>query len=279
MKGIILGGATFVGYSVKNEIKNRNENTHFLILDLIRETFNLYKKPNEVYVDLRNLNYRDVFKFQPEFILINLYDLIDQEAVKINQHNNNILIEAINILVDVAIENETKVVIILNKHFYSTPQNKYQSFYNNFTKFIIKYFEIIAKVESIDIRMFLLPNVYGHKEAKRSVVRSVISKTQLQRVLTLEDTAREFLFIDEVVDHLLEDIFDPQIDTVFTEYSAEKSYSLIELYDKVTKITGKETYTSVVNPSYILRKFHIEQSKSKSIMSGLESSLYKYIYK
>lgn len=272
MNGIILGGATFIGHSINKALQEKYQDINITVLDLIRPSYFLYKTPHDKYIDIRDIKGNQINN-SFSFVIINFYDLLDSKTLKISRDKNNLLIHTVNILLDLIITNKAQLILIVNKHFYSEPKTRYQKIYNGVVEFYIQYFNVTSQIEGFQFKLFLLPNIYGRKESKRSIVRTIFSKIISQEDLILEKTERDFIYIDDFIKRLLEDIFNP--DYKIVEYYSEEKHSLQELYKYISEILNAETDRFDISPNYFLKRIDYDETNYIKIPSKIEDNLYK----
>ncbi|MFC0560842.1 hypothetical protein [Halalkalibacter alkalisediminis] len=82
MRVIIPGGASFLGYWVKDEFKEQNKNSISQVIDAPRKGLPLIKKDKDEFIHLNFLKREDLLKFSPSIIVINLYDLLSRVIKK-----------------------------------------------------------------------------------------------------------------------------------------------------------------------------------------------------
>lgn len=283
MKVTILGGASFLGYWIKEGLKHKLNNVSFQIIDAPRKGSHLIKRYNEDFVLLNKVSGNEIIRFSPSIILINLYDLLSYSSLNYSVENNNVLIEAINYLLDISRKLNSKLILFANKNIYtnSTLRKKgkgsYYHTFNIYNSFYIDYIKTYSKVYNLRTNIFLLPNVFGLYEPRESVISSIIRAIFNCDKVKLSGENREFVYVKRIVPEIIRHIL--QVETNETiSFSTEKFTEMLTLYNIISnQINQKSKVEEFDDKVKVERMLLSEEYTLKTIYSNLDIDIKDYI--
>lgn len=273
MKVTILGGASFVGYWVKEGIRKRNPHSRFQIIDAPRADICLIKRYRDIFITQDQLHQTVLLKFSPQIIVINLYDLLSYSSLTFSVENNNLLINSINQLMDVAKEQKCTVLLIQNKNLYSTEtidqkgDNSYYQTYNTYNSFYYEYIKTFSSVYNIPLKVHLLPNVFGLYESPESAVYSITKGILEGKQLELSDGTRDFIYIKQVVPQIINYITKEENISIVSFTSGELT-EIKSLYRIISNYYNRDTelknFNDIVHFNRLIESREVTLERVKS---------------
>jgi|LSQX01.1.fsa_nt_gb hypothetical protein len=269
MKGVIIGGGTFLGYWLKRKIiVNGNERP--IIIDLPRNSINVYVSTKDVFYPLQEINYEEIRDYRPKYVLFNYYDLFDVGSLTLNNTGNNFIMAATNKLLDMAEELSCFIFVLTHINRYPEIENSYQSAFNSLNDLYLQYIELIAKAKRLKTRIFLLPNLFGPREPSLGVIPTILRKVKAGDRLELARTERDFMCVHSVVEYANKLMFNYEEDStneiVYYYLSSGNETSLLEMYNIICSVIGKKTEIYLVNDTYKLTKTQVDGSKIEKLI-------------
>ena len=269
MRGVIVGGATFLGYWIKKRILDSGLSQP-IIVDLPRTNIGVYVSSRDIFYRLQEIDYHAIEEYRPSYILFNYFDLFDMNSLEISQADNNVLMAATNKLLDIAQKQNCCIYVLTHIDRYTTSNDPYRTTFNSLNGLYLQYIELVSKARSLRTKIILLPNVFGPRESKQGVIPTIVGKVRNGEKLILADTTRDFLFVESVIAQAFDTLFDSGSQkynqAVYYAYTSGKQTPLSKMYETVTRVLGKSTEIRFVEEPYKLIRAEIESSKIANVI-------------
>ncbi|MGE6487388.1 hypothetical protein [Paenisporosarcina sp. NPDC076898] len=268
MRGIILGGGTFIGHWMKKKLAIEFGHSP-VIIDYPRENIRIYLSANDMFYSLSEINFKALEDYRPDYIVFNFYDLFDLYSINLSKSSDNILMSVINKLLEIVRKINCRLLILTHVNRYRSINTFYESMFNSLNDTYLKYIEVVAKTMSIDIKIILLPNVFGPRESNQAIISTIFSKILNHEDLQLIETKRDFLFVDSVINRCFNDFFITNDKNIYYSYSSGRRTSLVEMYSLIIRILGKENKKnkiSILKDSIFLEKTDVNSDLIKNIV-------------
>lgn len=267
MRGIIVGGGTFLGYWLKHKIISSSSERP-IIIDLPRNGTRVYVSNKDRFYPLQEVNYQAIKEYNPNYILFNYYDLFDAVSLEINK-SDNIIMDVTNKLLDIAQDLGSQIYVLTHINRYPKTDNSFKASFNNLNDLYLQYIELISKAKGLKTRIFLLPNLFGSREPQNGVIPTIIRKVINQEELQLTQAKRDFMYVDSVVEQISTMLFGGYINGTEILYylltSGEK-ISILKIYEIICMIVGTQTKATLVDESYSVKRADISTSKVQKIV-------------
>lgn len=283
MKVTILGGASFVGYWVKEGIRKRYPHSGFQIIDAPRADICLIKRYRDIFITQDSLYHTDLLEFSPQIIVINLYDLLSYSSLTFSVENNNLLISSINQLMDVAKQNKCTILLIQNKNMYSTEtiiqkgETSYYQTYNTYNSFYYEYIKTFSTVYNIPLKIHLLPNVFGLYESPESAVYSITKGILEGKQLELSDGTRDFIYIRQVIPKIINYISKEENISIVSFTSGELT-EIKNLYRIISNYYNRDTEFKNINDIVLFnRLIESREVTVDRIKSDIKADIIDYL--
>jgi nucleoside-diphosphate-sugar epimerase len=285
MKGIILGGGTFIGYWMKQKI-TMEFGCAPIILDLPRENTRLLLNENDKFYPLYGINFKVLENYKPEYVVFNFYDLFDIYSLEPNKNHINIIMSTINNLMDLVDRLNCKLIVVAHINRYYKTKNFYQSMFNNLNDTYLLYLEVLARAKLMNTQILLLPTVFGPMESEKSIISTILKKVENKEELILPNTKRDFLYVESVIDYCFSSKIFEHKNGVYKQYcylSSGKELSIVEMYTMISGILGKKSTFTLSNErcllepgefnSNLIENIIIEQKYSEELNRYFQSDL------
>jgi len=230
-KILVTGSKGFIGKQVLKQLKKSE-----IVLDSI----------NSKQIDLQNI--KEVMKIKPADIVIHLGGKTKKDLSKNEYFNNNVL-GTLNIL-EYCMEKNIKKLIFVSSYVYGNPKylpidEKHPvSPHNEYTKskhLAEQLCEFYAKNYNLNVVILRPFNIFGKTSKGDFLISNLFRsiKTNEKILIFNKNSKRDFLYIDDFVDVILE-IKDLDIKFDIFNIGSGLSISFKEIINEIEKITSKK---------------------------------------
>lgn len=278
MRGIIVGGGTFLGYWLKHKIISSSSERP-IIIDLPRNGTRVYVSNKDRFYPLQEVNYQAIKEYNPNYILFNYYDLFDAVSLEINK-SDNIIMDVTNKLLDISQKLNSQIYVLTHINRYPNNDNSFKASFNNLNDLYLQYIELISKAKGLRTKIVLLPNLFGPREPQGGVVPIIKKKVINQEKLKLARTQRDFLYVHSVVEEINKMFFEQSIkdnEVFYYTLTSGKLTSLNELYEIISQAYNLQTEITFIDQAYSLKKANISNTKINEVIIPQDyGKIFKY---